>query len=226
MAGPSGVWYIAERMSLAPLGSGFHERILRVLRELGDMPEPSPELVRSLATLCDLTVTWNSKLDLTAAKDADELVDLVVADAALVQRHHSRRGAERWVDVGSGSGAPGLPLALCLPEAHFTLVEPKQKRVAFLRTALGTLARSDVRVERARVEALTPGAFDIAISRATLSPETWLEEGARIAASAVWVLLSRREPPTVAGFQLDLDIAYVWPLTNAERRAVRFVREA
>jgi 16S rRNA (guanine527-N7)-methyltransferase len=209
-------------MSLTRPGSGFQSRVERVLAELGGMPSPDAELVARFAELLDLTVEWNEKFDLTAARDADELCDLLVADAALVHRHHGISASERWVDVGSGAGAPGLPLALLLPNAHLTLVEPKQKRVAFLRTAIGRLGLH-VEVKRARSEELEARSFDVAISRATLPPEAWLKEGTRGARSAAWMLLARAEPPLGAALSVDVDERYTWPLTGVPRRALRYV---
>lgn len=208
-----------------PLGEAGRSRIVRVL-EAFDTAEAWPEsAVSELSTLCDLVVEWNRRIDLTAARSADELVDLMVADAAVLARTRPPAG-QRWVDVGSGAGAPGLALALLAPKLVLTLVEPREKRVAFLRTALGTLGRTDIVVERRRSAELADVRFDVALSRATLSPPEWLREGARLATRAVWVLLARDAPPVRAGFRIDHDESYRLPLTGAERRIVRFVRAA
>jgi 16S rRNA (guanine527-N7)-methyltransferase len=166
---------------------------------------------------------WNARIDLTAARSREELVDLMVADA-LVLAPHIARGA-RVVDVGTGAGAPGLALAILRDDLRMTLVEPLAKRTSFLRTVLGALGRSDVAVERARGGALTGRrAWDVAVSRATLAPAEWLEMGTGLAAPGgdVWVLLAKDAPPAHARAALEEDRRYVWPLTGAERRAVRY----
>jgi 16S rRNA (guanine527-N7)-methyltransferase len=211
-------------MALEPEGRGFHPRIERVLGALAGPGAVDAALVAKLGQLCDLIAVWSAKLDLTAARSAEELVDLVVADAALVSRHQAAGTDARWVDVGSGAGAPGLVLALLMPGTRFTLVEPKQKRVAFLRTALGSLGL-DAAVRRSRSSDVAPGAHDVSISRATLGPEAWLAEGTRLATAACWVLLARAEPPQISGWHSDLDLKYVWPLTGVQRRALRYVPE-
>ncbi|WP_436623600.1 RsmG family class I SAM-dependent methyltransferase [Sorangium sp. So ce136] len=76
-----------------------------------------------------------------------------LADARLLSEHVPE--GRRVVDIGAEAGTPGLPLALLRPDLDVTLVEPLQKRVAFLRTATGTLVQQGVlakapRVERAR----------------------------------------------------------------------------
>jgi len=210
-------------MALSELGTDWEPRIARAFAALGaGSDRGAGDLTRDLCRLLDLVVSWNARVDLTAARDPDELVDLFLADALVVARQPAPEG-QRWVDVGTGAGAPGLTLALLRPELAFTLVEPKDKRVAFLRTVLGTLGRPDVHVERARSDALPDASFDVAISRATLAPERWLAEGARLAREAVWVLIARDPPPAHEGWQLERDADYRWPLTDVPRRALRFV---
>ena len=189
----------------------------RLLSELSvEAPEPA-----QLGSLLRLVITWNRKIDLTAARSADELVDLMFADAAVLAQQSEATG--RWVDVGSGCGAPGLSLALLAPELEMTLVEPRAKRVAFLRTAVATLGCERVRVVRARSENLDDDGFEVAVARATLPPPAWLAEGARLA-GAVWVLLARDDAPSLEGWVTDRVIRYRWPLTGVERRALRYVR--
>ncbi|HEX4338659.1 MAG TPA: RsmG family class I SAM-dependent methyltransferase [Polyangiaceae bacterium] len=179
--------------------------------------------VATCARYLDELVEWNQKIDLTAARSAEELVDLTVVDAAIMASASSGEGA--WVDVGSGAGAPGLILAMMLPEARMTLVEPRDRRVAFLRSAIGKFGLTNTTVVRGRSDRMPQGGADVAVARATLPPAEWLREGARIAKSAVWVLLAREEPPSLAGFTSADDLRYEWPLTQVPRRAVRYVRE-
>jgi 16S rRNA (guanine527-N7)-methyltransferase len=166
---------------------------------------------------------WNARIDLTAARSREELVDLMVADA-LVLAPHVAQGA-RLIDVGTGAGAPGLALAIARGDLRVTLVEPLAKRTSFLRTVLGALGRTDVVIERARGDALAGRrAWDTAVSRATLAPGAWLDLGAGLAAPGgdVWVLLAKDDPPAHARAVIEDDRRYTWPLTGAERRAVRY----
>jgi 16S rRNA (guanine527-N7)-methyltransferase len=212
-------------MALSELGTAWEPRIIRVFTALdGSADRMSADLSRDLCRLLDLVVSWNARVDLTAARDADELVDLFLADALVVARGPAPSG-QRWVDVGTGAGAPGLTLALLRPDLAFTLVEPKDKRVAFLRTVLGSLGRVDVHVERSRSDALPDASFDVAISRATLSPDRWLAEGTRVAGEAVWVLVARDPPPAHQGWRIGQEAEYRWPLTDVPRRALCFVRD-
>ncbi|RYZ10160.1 MAG: hypothetical protein EOO73_00865 [Myxococcales bacterium] len=213
-------------MPLARLGQGWLPRIERVLREVPASCGLSLTLEEGaraqLVTWLDLVVTWSERVDLTAARDSDTLVDLLLADAVLLA---STPLAGAVVDVGSGVGAPAIPLAILRPALSMTLVEPRERRAAFLRTSFGTLSRPDMRLLRARSMEVENDSADVAISRATLPPPLWLREGARIATRAVWVLLGQDEPPAHSSWVIDLDLSYDWPLTGGRRRAVRYARQ-
>lgn len=171
----------------------------------------------------ELLTEWNKRIDLTAARTEAELTDLMLADAGELSRHIGPR--LRVVDIGTGAGAPGLALALMRPDLELTLVEPLAKRTSFLRTVVGTIGRTDVTIFRERGEAIAarmPNGFDVAISRATLPPPDWIPLALKLAPVA-WALIAREEPPEVPGARIDADLAYAWPATGAQRRAVRYV---
>jgi 16S rRNA (guanine527-N7)-methyltransferase len=197
---------------------GFEARVERALNGFA-APVVSSDVRRQLIAYCNLAVTWGQRLDLTAARSADELVDLLLADALAIASAQTASADDRWLDVGSGVGAPGIPLALLLP-VKMTLVEPREKRVAFLRTAVGSLARSDIVVSRTRSDVFPPASCEVAVSRATLPPQEWLTEGARLATRGVWLLLAKAGLPELGSHRVLTDIRYRWPLTGALRRAV------
>lgn len=208
-------------MALRELGPGWTPLLARLLAAFPTESALPADFLERAARYLDLVVSWNARMDLTAAKSAEELVDLSFADAAAIFACGALVEQARWLDVGSGAGAPGLPLALLAPHLAMTLLEPMQKRVAFLRTAVGTLG-SDAQVVRGRVEDLPERAASVAISRATLSPEEWLAAGARVATNEIWVLLAREEPPSVSGWARYRDLSFEWPLTKKARRAAAF----
>src|SRR5262245_48970836 len=90
----------------------------RIQGVLGDFATPVG-VISDLERLLTLVVSWNQKMDLTAARDNDELTDLMLADAVLLARNEPEPSAH-FYDVGSGAGAPGIPLALLLPKARVT----------------------------------------------------------------------------------------------------------
>jgi 16S rRNA (guanine527-N7)-methyltransferase len=157
-----------------------------------DLDEPK---IRAFSTYLDLLELWNARLDLTAAKTPEAIVDLMLTDARVLAAHVGENA--KVVDVGSGAGAPGLSLAIVRPDIAMTLVEPLQKRVAFLRTVLGSIDRTDIAIVAKRADALPHGTFDEAISRATFAPNEWLALGSDLVRDGgrVWVLLAHERAP-------------------------------
>lgn len=208
-------------MALSELGRGWVP-LLECLLASFEAKSPAPASFFELAPrYLDLVVAWNARMDLTAARSAEELVDLSFADSAALFACGALSEHERWLDVGSGAGAPGLGLALLEPRLVITLLEPMQKRVAFLRTVVGTLGRH-AEVVRGRVEDFPERAVAAAVSRATLPPNEWLTAGVRVATAEVWVLLAREAPPQHPGWVTWRDLSYDAPLTHKTRRAVAF----
>jgi len=214
-------------MGLAPLGVGWVPLVEEAFAALGAKGavtglSPPTDAFRRLATYFDELVRWNRRTDLTAARSAGELVDLGVADALVMAAASADDGA--WTDVGSGAGAPGIALAVLLPGATITLVEPRDRRVAFLRTVVGKLVLPNVRVERARSDRLPDRSCDVAVSRATLRPGEWLAEGSRLSRRWVWLLVAEGEAPDSPRLRLERDVRYALGSTGAPRRALRYMR--
>jgi 16S rRNA (guanine527-N7)-methyltransferase len=107
-----------------------------------------PEAARAgLERYLDLLASWSARVNLTGAASPDTRVALLVGDV-LPAVPLLRPG--RLIDVGSGNGSPGLVLALLRPELAVVLLEPRQRRWAFLREAARAAGRPDVEVRRER----------------------------------------------------------------------------
>lgn len=193
--------------------------IADVAAELG-LAAPADSVSRALGTWLDALAEWNAKMDLTAAKDARALAWLMLGDAMMLAPEIAQSASV--VDVGTGAGAPGLALAILRPDLRVTLAEPLGKRAAFLRTVIGTLGRTDVTLLAKRGDALPRDAFDVAISRATLAPEAWLELGLELAREA-WVFSAGEAAPTRPDAILAKTVAYAEP-PDKRRQLFRFVR--
>jgi 16S rRNA (guanine527-N7)-methyltransferase len=141
-------------------------------RELG--LSISDSLAESLAKHYALLVKWASKMNLTAIKDPVEAAHLHALDSLLFTELIDPEDRARTVDVGSGAGFPGIPLALARPNLEMILLEPIRKRASFLRVALADLGLAKVRVVEGRLEEgalparLWPA--DLIVSRATIPP--------------------------------------------------------
>jgi len=120
---------------------------------------------------------WGKKLNLTAILDARGIVTKHFLDALSAFQAVEIRPGQRVMDVGSGAGIPGIPIKLIQPAIELTLVEPSQKKAAFLRTVCGTLGQRGVKILTSPIktianEVVHQGAYDHALVRAlSLSPQ-------------------------------------------------------
>lgn len=125
-----------------------------------------------------LLMRWNPKIQMTATKDEREFVSRHVADSLELA---TQLGPEirTMLDVGSGGGLPGILLAITHPEVEFLLIEPTNKKHAFLSTVRRELGLGNLRTLAIRDEQLRDSEgfelFDAAVARAVWSVEEWLE---------------------------------------------------
>jgi 16S rRNA (guanine527-N7)-methyltransferase len=111
------------------------------------------------------------RLGLVSPGDIDQLIPRHTADSMLFALARSPRAGERWLDVGTGAGFPGVVLACCYPDSSFTLLEPHERRAGFLELTTGDLGLANVVVDGRRLEAATEGRFDVAVARAFSDPD-------------------------------------------------------
>jgi 16S rRNA (guanine527-N7)-methyltransferase len=125
-----------------------------------------PEDARArLAGHLELIAKWNRVHNLTAVRETTQMVVLHLLDSLSVLPH--LEGAKTIVDVGSGPGLPGIPIAIARPRAQVTLLDSSHKKCAFLQQAKTELALDNVTVVCDRVELWKPALkFDAVVSRA------------------------------------------------------------
>lgn len=117
-----------------------------------------------LITYLDLLDKWNHTYNLTAVRDINEMVSRHILDSlAILPYLHPHR----VLDVGTGAGLPGIPLAIAKPELHFVLLDSNGKKIRFLQEAKRLLLLNNVEVIQSRVETYHPNlGFDTVVSRA------------------------------------------------------------
>ncbi len=131
----------------------------------------------------DLLEKWNRTYNLTAVRDRSRMATHHVLDSLAVLPYLPDRADLRLLDIGSGAGLPGIPLAIARPDWRVTVVDSNHKKGAFMRQVAGELSLGNVEVRVARVEALDPdGGFDVVISRAFSDLRTFAECGGRLLA--------------------------------------------
>ena len=122
------------------------------------------DIVQRLLDYIALIEKWNQVYNLTAIREPEKMVSHHLLDSLAVAPHLH---AKRLLDVGSGAGLPGIPLALAKPDTHVTLLDSNHKKAAFLNQAVIELKLKNAEVCSERVESWqTQKRFDVIISRA------------------------------------------------------------
>lgn len=139
------------------------EQLARGLAALGlDLPPSAQERLLAFAALLG---KWNRVYNLTALRDAEQVISHHLLDSLAVLPHLGK--AKRLADIGSGGGLPGIPLAIARPQLPVALVESNQKKSAFEQQAKIELGLANVSVHCERAEAWQPEEkCDVVISRA------------------------------------------------------------
>ena len=120
-----------------------------------------------LIAYVDMLNKWNKAYNLTSVRDPNEMLIRHILDSIVVAPHLH---GERFIDVGTGPGLPGVPLSIVRPECHFTLLDSLGKRIRFLRQVQHELKLGNIEPVQSRVEDFpAEPPFDGVISRAFAS---------------------------------------------------------
>ena len=163
-----------------------------------------------------LLAKWNRSYNLTAIREAPRMVTHHLLDALAVLPHLPARAGLRILDVGSGGGIPGIPLAIARTDWHFVLVDSNHKKVAFMTQAAIELGLANVEAHAVRVEDYVPAApFDIVISRAFSDLATFAQTSARhLAAGGVLAAMKGVHPvEELAEVSVDFNLVAAPSLT-------------
>ncbi|WP_312155936.1 16S rRNA (guanine(527)-N(7))-methyltransferase RsmG [Lelliottia nimipressuralis] len=120
-----------------------------------------------LVAYVDMLNKWNKAYNLTSVRDPNEMLIRHILDSIVVAPYLQ---GERFIDVGTGPGLPGIPLSIVRPECQFTLLDSLGKRVRFLRQVQHELKINNIEPVQSRVEAFpSEPPFEGVISRAFAS---------------------------------------------------------
>lgn len=134
-------------------------------RRVGELPfSLPPQAEQKLLDFIALLEKWNHAYNLTAVRQPAQMISRHLMDSLVVMPYLC---GQQILDVGSGAGLPGIPLALACPERQFTLLDSNGKKVRFMRQATAQLGLENVSVVHSRVEQFqSPAGFDTIIARA------------------------------------------------------------
>jgi 16S rRNA (guanine527-N7)-methyltransferase len=152
-------------------------------------------LFASILTYIDILLRWNSRINLTAIRDPEEIVTRHFGESFFLARNlfvgtpaigcpagqsPAVAGPSTLADLGSGAGFPGIPIKLWAPSISLTLIESNHKKAAFLSEITRSLILMDVDIQSRRAETLPPATFDVVTLRAVERFDAALPIAARL----------------------------------------------
>lgn len=161
---------------------------------IGRLPQVFPgDAAGKMAALLNELEKWNRRVNLTAVRDPQEMVTAHILDSLVARPFLEGKSI---LDVGTGPGFPGLPLAIAEPERRFTLLDSNNKKIMFVQHAAGLLGLDNVEAVKGRGEDYAPGQrFDTVIARALAALRRLVEiAGHHVGEDGVFVALKGRYP--------------------------------
>jgi 16S rRNA (guanine527-N7)-methyltransferase len=163
-------------MSLLADRAALYARLKAGMAELG--LAASADVCEKLLDYLELLERWNTAYNLTAVRDPSDMIDRHILDSLAIAHYVS---GSTLIDIGSGAGLPGIPLAILDTSMVCTLVDSNGKKARFLREAVRALALDNVSVENKRVEDVR-GEFATVTARAFASVAEMVAMGGHLLA--------------------------------------------
>lgn len=136
-------------------------------------PNLTAAQINQFETLEELYQDWNLKINVVSRKDIDELYLRHVLHSLAIAKIVEFKGGSRILDVGTGGGFPGIPLAILFPECQFHLVDSIAKKIKVVDEVKNGLGLTNVKTYHSRVENIQ-GNYDFIVSRAVAAMPTFV----------------------------------------------------
>jgi 16S rRNA (guanine527-N7)-methyltransferase len=137
-------------------------------------PDLSENQISQFSKLEELYTFWNAQINVISRKDIDELQVRHVLHSLGIAKVQPFKSGTRILDVGTGGGFPGIPLAILFPETHFHLVDSIGKKIKVVKEVAAALDLKNVKAEAIRAEEVK-GEFDFIVSRAVTNMDEFVK---------------------------------------------------
>lgn len=199
------------------------EKLEQGLEALGlDIPATTQH---KLLAYLELMLKWNRAYNLTAIRDLDEMVVRHLLDSLSIMPYIDKSPV---LDVGTGAGLPGIPLALCKPDFKFVLLDSNGKKTRFLTQCKIDLKLENIDIIHSRVEDYRPDTgFEIITCRAFAALNTILDRTQHllISSTRVMAMKGKDELPTLMhGYQQQARHSLQVPGLNEERQLIEIIK--
>ncbi len=208
------------------MAANQHKLVEQLAEELARMSlKASTEQCQQLSQFLALLAKWNKVYNLTAIRDTRQMVSEHLLDSLSLTPYVK---GPSLLDVGTGGGLPGIPLAIMLPEIKFILIDANAKKTRFVQQAVIELQLKNVEVVCSRIEAYVPDGLPQQItSRAFASLAEFAKAVRHLCSESTELLAMKGKSPTAELDELAIGNAEVKrlevPTIAAERHLVRFV---
>lgn len=137
-------------------------------------PDLSENQITQFSKLGELYTFWNAQINVISRKDIDELPVRHVLHSLGIAKVQPFKSGAHILDVGTGGGFPGIPLAILFPETHFHLVDSIGKKIKVVKEVAAALDLKNVKAEAIRAEDVK-GEFDFIVSRAVTNMDEFVK---------------------------------------------------
>ena len=187
--------------------------------------EVSLDESQKLATYAELLLKWNATYNLTSIENPNDVIDLHLIDSLSLVKFAAKwlEGEKEVLDIGSGGGLPGIPLAIVKPSLDVTLIDAVQKKTIFQRQAIAMCKINNAMAVHGRIEKMKDKNFDVITCRAFSSLKEMIVLSRHLLKdNGVWIAMKGRMPTEeISDLPKDIELVDLIKVSAVEEKMQR-----